>query len=1318
MKMKKNLISLVLALLVSLLNYAQQWEALGANDFNAPSSTSARYLSMAKGPNNSVYTAYQDEDNSSKLSVKQFINNQWVYVGTPGFSSSYLNSLFLATDTNYQPYVIFSDGGYDNKATVMRFNNGAWELVGDPGFSTSSSYGNSLAIAPDGTIYAAVSDSANSSRLVVYQFVNGAWDILGSSPISDSYASSINIAVDSNSIPYVAYAEELANYKRFGSVKRYINGVWEYVGNQSFTGATSYLSFAIDNDNVPYVLTNDASNGYVPIISKFSNGTWGPVGSNVISEDMSGYLAMTITENNTPVVLYHGQASNLIVKQLNNGSWETVGSDSSAFDRVFNQPSITATNDKIFVSQPGDDMMGMGSISAVYQFLDGVWSSTGGNTGIAKGNFQKDALAIDSNGMPLVAFVDYDNDYKISVLGFQNNEWIPVGNKGISAASATPVTMDLDSNDVPYIFYMDSSVEGKGTVQRYINNNWEVLGSIGFTTANGQSISIALDPNNVPYVVYSYYSGGYKLEVMKYNGSSWEMVGDPNFTGPTSDMDLDFSKDGTPYLAYTEGNNGYKEAVRRYVNGSWERVGNIGTSSGAAYGINMEFDSNDIPYIAYRDQGNGTKAAVKKFINNAWELVGVDGFTSGSTVYTTLAISPDDIPYVVYKDYANNGKISVHQFKNNTWEIVGLAGFSASRIEWPSIKVAKDGTVYCVYYSNYDKIFAKKFSDNSLPIITTTNEVSVAENETSVIDVNATDNDGDSEGNGLSYSLSNDDNGGVDNDFFNLEPTTGELSFKEAPDYESPLDEGNDNGYKVQLSVTDFKGGTATQNILVSVTNVNDMVLDIGTTDVLCFEGNSGLANITVNQGNQGYNFELFLNENSIVETISTQNQNYSFNGLVAGNYSVRVTDNEGHTVTKDFVIDQPEVLRAIANTTLESYVGAKDGIIELTVSGGMPPYNFNWSNNETTSTISGLGQGVYSVTVEDVNGCTIDLPVTIESNSSPTILTPASITSTENSIEVIDMEVSDMEGDMEMNGITYAFTTENSRGEDNSFFSINADLGIIQFLTKPNFENPSDTNRDNIYQIQVTVQDSYGAKTLQDISITILDDVDDYDEDGIKDTEDLDNDNDGVVDTEDAFPYDESEDTDTDGDGIGNNADTDDDNDGVLDTEDAFPLDGSEDTDTDGDGIGNNVDEDHDNDGVVDSADAFPYDESEDTDTDGDGIGNNADTDDDNDGIPDLQDTFPGDSSPKVIPAQAFTPNGDGVNDYWIVPGIDNYPNNNVKVYNRSGNAVFETRNYQNNWNGAFNNNNGKLPAGSYFYVIDFGNGQKSLQGWIFINY
>ncbi|MEA1786169.1 gliding motility-associated C-terminal domain-containing protein, partial [Arenibacter sp. GZD96] len=231
--------------------------------------------------------------------------------------------------------------------------------------------------------------------------------------------------------------------------------------------------------------------------------------------------------------------------------------------------------------------------------------------------------------------------------------------------------------------------------------------------------------------------------------------------------------------------------------------------------------------------------------------------------------------------------------------------------------------------------------------------------------------------------------------------------------------------------------------------------------------------------------------------------------------------------------------------------------------------------------------------------------------------------------------------------------------------------------------------------------------------------------------------------DDEDAFPTDPNEDTDTDGDGTGDNTDldidgdgipnvddqfpfsavADSDNDGTPNDEDAFPTDPNEDTDTDGDGIGDNADPDDDNDGFTDmveitegtdakSASHFPLD------TDGDGIPDSQDSDMDGDGVPNGLDAFPLAATPVLVPAQAFTPGGDGINDTWVVPGIDNYPNNVVRLYNRWGHEVFAAKGYRNDWGGNHKGSGSLLPPGSYLYVIDLGNGTAPLQGWVFINY
>ncbi len=64
------------------------------------------------------------------------------------------------------------------------------------------------------------------------------------------------------------------------------------------------------------------------------------------------------------------------------------------------------------------------------------------------------------------------------------------------------------------------------------------------------------------------------------------------------------------------------------------------------------------------------------------------------------------------------------------------------------------------------------------------------------------------------------------------------------------------------------------------------------------------------------------------------------------------------------------------------------------------------------------------------------------------------------------------------------------------------------------------------------------------------------------------------------------------------------------------------------------------------------------------------------------------------------LTPNGDGQNDGFIVPGIENHPNNTMEVYNRWGSIVYSTEGYLNDWQGT-NDKGASLVTGAYYYVI-----------------
>lgn len=70
------------------------------------------------------------------------------------------------------------------------------------------------------------------------------------------------------------------------------------------------------------------------------------------------------------------------------------------------------------------------------------------------------------------------------------------------------------------------------------------------------------------------------------------------------------------------------------------------------------------------------------------------------------------------------------------------------------------------------------------------------------------------------------------------------------------------------------------------------------------------------------------------------------------------------------------------------------------------------------------------------------------------------------------------------------------------------------------------------------------------------------------------------------------------------------------------------------------------------------------------------------------------------LIIYEAFTPNGDGINEFWVIEGLENYPDNTVEIFNRWGQPVYREDNYTGQWQGT--TTNGKtLPQGTYYYIL-----------------
>ncbi len=88
-----------------------------------------------------------------------------------------------------------------------------------------------------------------------------------------------------------------------------------------------------------------------------------------------------------------------------------------------------------------------------------------------------------------------------------------------------------------------------------------------------------------------------------------------------------------------------------------------------------------------------------------------------------------------------------------------------------------------------------------------------------------------------------------------------------------------------------------------------------------------------------------------------------------------------------------------------------------------------------------------------------------------------------------------------------------------------------------------------------------------------------------------------------------------------------------------------------------------------------------------------------------------------QVIIYSGFSPNGDDVNDFFTVRGLEGHPSHKVRIFNRWGNMIFEKENYTNNWDGSWNG--ARVPQGTYFYMIELNDASKTkLSGAVYIAY
>lgn len=276
--------------------------------------------------NGTPYVIYSDSTNGDKASVKKYFNNDWVSVGSLGFSTAGAEFVRIAFDSNNTPYAAFRVN--NNDVMVYQYNGSAWTQVGATIINT---YGLDLAVNPltnepyvfyadnsnglrgvvkrfdgsnwvqvganvntgscaypnidfhnNGTLYAGFSDNAQGTKAVVKIFNGSVWTAVGAATISSAQAHQLRLFVHANGNLYIAYTDQSNGYK---AVCQMYNGVsWSQVGSFVNGGYTSDVDLAVDPSGNIFVYYNEQYLNYYPgTVKRFFNNAWVAVGKQYIT---------------------------------------------------------------------------------------------------------------------------------------------------------------------------------------------------------------------------------------------------------------------------------------------------------------------------------------------------------------------------------------------------------------------------------------------------------------------------------------------------------------------------------------------------------------------------------------------------------------------------------------------------------------------------------------------------------------------------------------------------------------------------------------------------------------------------------------------------------------------------------------------------------------------------------------------------------------------------------------------------------------------------------------------------------------------------
>lgn len=333
----------------------------------------------------------------------------------------------------------------------------------------------------------------------------------------------------------------------------------------------------------------------------------------------------------------------------------------------------------------------------------GAGSASGGGISNNIGISESPAMAIGSDGLPIIAWRDDSSgNNEIYLRRWNGSAWVEMG---VGSASGGGVTNNIGSSqspslavgpdNIPVLVWRDeTSGDPEIYASRWNGSAWVEMGAgsasgggISQTVGGSFAPSLAIGPDNAPVVAWRDDSNGNpEIYVRRWNGTTWAEMGSNSASGGgiSNNQDGSFGaalaigSNGHPIVAWQNAINGTRQTyIRRWSGSSWVEMGNnsasgsgISNTNARSYVPTLATSANGTIVVAWpNDIGANREIYARYWNGSGWDEVGT-GAASGTGISNTagesdaasVAIGSDGMPIIAWADLVGNREIYVRKY--------------------------------------------------------------------------------------------------------------------------------------------------------------------------------------------------------------------------------------------------------------------------------------------------------------------------------------------------------------------------------------------------------------------------------------------------------------------------------------------------------------------------------------------------------------------------------------------------------------------------------------------------------------------------------